>query len=622
MAGNDLDHVIHVIYEKFTENQKNKKYENRVYMAEEEFKQELKEFVKKSPIEDKGLLISEIYRSISEDVLEISSDGKITVSPKVLKTVEKKIQDKKEREEQLNAKKVVQENDETKLDIGKTPLSQISHEQYIKLSYEEKVEVIANALDGFGEEYGVTYGENEARAVLSLADENVSIDPVTIENQKSEQIKEILGTENIEGENFQAANETIRIFHTAYDIKTKLLTGVLGEIFIRNGKFDEELFARVSETFKSSGPIGLKIILHKVCTQSGMNKEETNAITAIADKIDKEELRAQMAVLVEAQSTIEELKPFYEEVKEAPPEVRAKKLEEVSSLLDAFKKVESIIQPKPDVPDNQRKEEIGNALKKVNATRKMSFSVTHTEKTPGRIVDDIRRENVYDGSRKEAIAYVGPSVSEEHLARIRDRRLAALGKKADGSFVILGIAKNPESVRVRKKKNNGKDEVAYKTPVRGPQKDAKELLDKISNMEKELLEGKLGQIFVNNGKINLELISRLSRALRDNKNLDLSLLISNEARKCSLDDEKVFNIVQATKDIAPEELKNQVLFLINTRIVKGTLEWNKNPSVELVDEKKEEVQILTEIFEKMKTGKCDISSDFEVLEEERKKDSF
>ena len=88
MAINDIDHVFHVIYEKFAENQKDKKYEDRIYIGEDEFIHDLKEFVKKSEVEDKGLLISEIYRSVSEDALEIASDGKITVSPKVLRKVD------------------------------------------------------------------------------------------------------------------------------------------------------------------------------------------------------------------------------------------------------------------------------------------------------------------------------------------------------------------------------------------------------------------------------------------------------------------------------------------------------------------------------------------------------
>ena len=37
MAGNDIDYILNVIYEKFVENQKNKKHEERVNMGKDEF---------------------------------------------------------------------------------------------------------------------------------------------------------------------------------------------------------------------------------------------------------------------------------------------------------------------------------------------------------------------------------------------------------------------------------------------------------------------------------------------------------------------------------------------------------------------------------------------------------
>ena len=95
------------------------------------------EVMAESEVEDKGLLISEIYRSVSEDALEISSDGKITVSPKVLKRVEREILEKKERLNDKNNELV------NKDQIESTTIKNISSEEFKNLSFEQKVEMVS-----------------------------------------------------------------------------------------------------------------------------------------------------------------------------------------------------------------------------------------------------------------------------------------------------------------------------------------------------------------------------------------------------------------------------------------------------------------------------------------------
>lgn len=127
MGQADIAYMIQRIYEKYNATQNDKKREERVYMREEEFKANLEDMVKKSPIEDKSLLYSEIYRNISEDALEVDSKGTITISLKVIIEAEKEIQKKE--------KTQIQESPKTE---ENTPINFISKEEYNQLSEGEK----------------------------------------------------------------------------------------------------------------------------------------------------------------------------------------------------------------------------------------------------------------------------------------------------------------------------------------------------------------------------------------------------------------------------------------------------------------------------------------------------
>ena len=331
MAGNDIDYVIHVIYEKFTENQKNKKYENRVYIAEEEFKQDLKEFVKKSSIEDKGLLISEIYRNVSEDVLDISSDGKITISPKVLKNVEKQIQYRKDREAELSNQNIAQENFDGNLD--KTVISELTSEQYMRLSKEEKIKVFSESIKGLTKEFGVELDEDEVRTFFEATSENVSTDKTILETHKEEHIREIFGEDGLEDDKEPMAIGAKEVLLEAYKKRNELLSGDFGKIFICDEKLDDQFFARLSMFLADNDNDGhFLALMRHACVQCGYDKEKRDAIVRAAKNFGAKELKNKMGLYIAMESIIREFEPMYAGTKDIPVDEYMKKVEDITEL--------------------------------------------------------------------------------------------------------------------------------------------------------------------------------------------------------------------------------------------------------------------------------------------------
>ena len=106
MAGNDISSLIQDIYDRYKENQKDKKPEEQMYMSEEEFKANLKSMVNKSDIEDKFMLYNEIYLHITEDALEIDTTGNITISPKVMVNAERAVVRRLEEQKSIDNSKI------------------------------------------------------------------------------------------------------------------------------------------------------------------------------------------------------------------------------------------------------------------------------------------------------------------------------------------------------------------------------------------------------------------------------------------------------------------------------------------------------------------------------------
>ena len=144
MAGNDISSLIQDIYDRYKENQKDKKPEEQMYMSEEEFKANLKSMVNKSDIEDKFMLYNEIYLHITEDALEIDTTGNITISPKVIVNAEKEVIRRLEEHKNVENSKI----GITEVVVGKTILD-MTKEEYDKLSREQKKEVFVNSTEAF-----------------------------------------------------------------------------------------------------------------------------------------------------------------------------------------------------------------------------------------------------------------------------------------------------------------------------------------------------------------------------------------------------------------------------------------------------------------------------------------
>ena len=148
MAGNDISSLIQDIYDRYKENQKDKKPEEQMYMSEEEFKANLKSMVNKSDIEDKFMLYNEIYLNITEDALEIDTTGNITISPKVIVNAEKEVIRRLEEKKNVEKSKI----GITEVVVGKTILD-MTKEEYDKLTNEQKRSVFAKSTESlFGSE--------------------------------------------------------------------------------------------------------------------------------------------------------------------------------------------------------------------------------------------------------------------------------------------------------------------------------------------------------------------------------------------------------------------------------------------------------------------------------------
>lgn len=317
MAGNDLDHVIHVIYEKFTENQKNKKYEDRIYMAEEEFKHDLKEFVKKSEIEDKGLLISEIYRSISEDVLEVSSDGKITVSPKLLRIVENKIIARKEQEESLNNKKkeqtIVNENDN--IDTPK-----MTSEQFKKLSFDQKVEIVSKTMQKFAKKLGVEISKEDVECFIELGEKDLSEILSNDPEVRKNQVFEMLG-----GDTSLEDSVFMEFGYTLYDTRKSLLeNSPCSKLFIIDGKFDVNLFNYVMDTLVENNTRSIEDAYLDACKICGYEESKARSILeeSASKGLEGAILQSHMLILVDSQAQIKQLNEYAELYKNKSPEER------------------------------------------------------------------------------------------------------------------------------------------------------------------------------------------------------------------------------------------------------------------------------------------------------------
>lgn len=142
MAGNDISSLIQDIYDRYKENQKDKKPEEQMYMSEEEFKANLKSMVNKSDIEDKFMLYNEIYLHITEDALEIDTTGNITISPKVIVNAEKEVIRRLEEHKNVENSKIGIEEA-----VAGKIIFDMTKEEYNNLSHEEKKELFSEATE-------------------------------------------------------------------------------------------------------------------------------------------------------------------------------------------------------------------------------------------------------------------------------------------------------------------------------------------------------------------------------------------------------------------------------------------------------------------------------------------
>lgn len=329
MAGNDINYMIHLIYEKFTENQKNKKQADRVYMSENEFTQDLEEFIVKSKIEDKNLLVYEIYRNVSNDALELSSDGTITVSPKVLKRVEREIFEKKER---LTDKKNELESKDIK---DYDSMEKISSEEFKKLSFEEKVELVSKAIEKFSESTGLTYDQEDIESLVELDGEVVSETLSNDEDAKKKQVSEWLN-----GSEIPLLNE---FGNRIYDLKKILLEkGPCHELFVIDGKFDLNLFRQVMLGLENDDTLDINKVYLDAWKNCGY---EENKAKKIFEKIYKsgisvESLKWHMAALVDTQAQIKELEGIAENFNKLSPEDRLKEEEKIRTMIKVLQEMQ------------------------------------------------------------------------------------------------------------------------------------------------------------------------------------------------------------------------------------------------------------------------------------------
>lgn len=151
MAGNDISSLIQDIYDRYKENQKDKKPEEQMYMSEEEFKANLKSMVNKSEIEDKFMLYNEIYHNITEDALEIDTTGNITISPKVIVNAERAVVRRLEEQKSIDNSKIgIEEVVAVKsiLDMTKEEYSMLSDEQKTELFVQSSEWIFGDDKDG------------------------------------------------------------------------------------------------------------------------------------------------------------------------------------------------------------------------------------------------------------------------------------------------------------------------------------------------------------------------------------------------------------------------------------------------------------------------------------------
>lgn len=217
MAGNDISSLIQDIYDRYKENQKDKKPEEQMYMSEEEFKANLKSMVNKSDIEDKFMLYNEIYLHITEDALEIDTTGNITISPKVIVNAEKEVIRRLEEHKNVENSKI----GITEVVVGKTILD-MTKEEYDNLSNEEKKEIYVNSTEKFwgSRENAVNSHDNLQALKINVNEEKITEASEKIQDGKvltQEEYVEILPNERyIDDKDYQAAG--LQIYNALINI--------------------------------------------------------------------------------------------------------------------------------------------------------------------------------------------------------------------------------------------------------------------------------------------------------------------------------------------------------------------------------------------------------------------
>ena len=276
MAEADIAYMIQRIYEKYNATQKDKKYEERVYMREDEFRANLEEMVKKSPIEDKVLLYKEIYRSISENALEIDSKGEITISPKLIIAVEKEIKLRQEQEDRLS-------DDVDRVDNSlENDFNEImSISEYSQLSDEEKMDKF---FDAAGWMFSSKEEADSAYRGLNAITVNMDVDP----------------------------QEMINALDSGEEIDSKAYTAVTGENSVDDKEFKKfglQLASFLQYVVKNESCAGLfikdengKMILNMpLITKmaNSLNKTDVNEITfnQILEKYIEEQQETNQTVM-------------------------------------------------------------------------------------------------------------------------------------------------------------------------------------------------------------------------------------------------------------------------------------------------------------------------------------
>lgn len=253
MAGNDISSLIQDIYDRYKENQKDKKTENRIYMSEEEFKTNLRTIVNKSKVEDKFMLYNEIYLQISEDALEIDTTGNITISPKVIVNAEKEVA---KRLEQQNALKNNVIDKEKKF-----------REKYEKMTEAERTDGAVkgmSALFGWGREETEKFWKIADKMDFSKLDDSLEIADKLRENDlmPTPDIKSAMGEkygkDNIgdaEATFLALTDESLKIFAESPYGKLLLKDVVNPETGEKEKKLSKDLWNRIFEQLQEGGEI-------------------------------------------------------------------------------------------------------------------------------------------------------------------------------------------------------------------------------------------------------------------------------------------------------------------------------------------------------------------------------